>query len=291
MEEGMKTLITMMLGSLFSLGLMGAKATDLATSNGASQSQNQTTNSPPRGVAGGSRTSDARPGGAQASSKINAKDGLTYIWIPAGAFQMGCSPDDPDCREDEVPVHTVTLTKGFWIGQMPVTQAAYMKVMGSNPSHFHGDQLPVETVSWDDAQAYCGRMDMRLPTEAEWEYAARGGGVAARYGPIDQIAWYGANSGDTTHPVGKKQANAYGLYDVLGDVWEWTADWYGKKSYDAASVVDPKGPQAGKYHVLRGGSWVNDASGIRVSYRINGEPGGRSDDHLDYGGGFRCVGN
>jgi formylglycine-generating enzyme required for sulfatase activity len=222
---------------------------------------------------------------AQAKTKVNPKDGLTYVWIPPGTFQMGCSPGDSECAPNEKPAHSVTLTKGFWVGQTLVTQAAYAKVVGRNPSHFKGDQSPVEQVSWDDAQAYCEGAGMRLPTEAEWEYAARGGNAAARYAPAVRIAWYGANSGGTTHPVGQKQANAYGLYDMLGNVWEWVADWYGP--YDAAGVVDPKGPQTAQVRVVRGGSWDYDASFDRVSSRVRLMPGFRRNDLV----GFRCAGD
>jgi formylglycine-generating enzyme required for sulfatase activity len=224
---------------------------------------------------------------AQAKTKANPRDGLTYVWIPPGTFQMGCSPNDSECNRNETP-HSVRLTKGFWIGQTPVTQAAYKKVVGSNPSAFKGDQLPVETVSWDDAQAYCKAVAMRLPTEAEWEYAARGGSPAARYAPLAQVAWYSANSDATTHEVGKKQANAYGLYDTLGNVWEWVADWYGP--YEGASAVDPKGPRTGRLRMLRGASFGLDASFVRVSYRSWYDPGYHSYGD-GYVNGFRCAGN
>jgi formylglycine-generating enzyme required for sulfatase activity len=222
----------------------------------------------------------------QPRTKVNSHDGLTYVWIRPGTFQMGCSPNDSECADDEKPAHSVTITRGFWIGQTPVTQAAYKKGVG-NPSSFPGDRLPVEQVSWNNARAYCEALEMRLPTEAEWEYAARGGSRDARYAPLDQIAWYSANSNNQTHEVAQKQANAYGLYDMLGNVREWVADSSGP--YDSASTVDPKGPPEGDpraARVLRGGSWTDAATYVRVSSRDRSAP----TEH-DFAGGFRCAGN
>jgi formylglycine-generating enzyme required for sulfatase activity len=227
----------------------------------------------------------ASPAAAQAKTKVNPKDGLTYVWIAPGTFRMGCSPDDSECQKNEKPVHSVKFTKGFWIGQTLVTQAAYKKVIGSNPSTFKGDdRLPVDTVSRDDASAYCKRVDMRLPTEAEWEYAARGGSPAARYAPLAQIAWYSANSMGKTHEVARKKANGYGLYDMLGNLWEWVADWYGL--YRAVGEVNPKGPATGPAGVLRGGSWYTDAYRIRTSSRLTDGPTNAFSHY-----GFRCVGD
>jgi len=217
------------------------------------------------------------------TTKMNPKDGLMYVWIPPGKFQMGCSPWDSDCDNDEKPAHTVTITKGFWIGQTPVTQAAYQRVIGANPSKFHGDRLPVERVNWDDAAAYCVRVDMRLPAEAEWEYAARAGTTTARYGDLDAIMSYHKNSGDPPE-VGQKQPNAWKLYDMLGILWQWTADWYAEKYYSQSPDQDPRGPSSGSYRVLRGGSWLN-GSDARVSFRVRNLPGSRV-----YYDGFRCVG-
>jgi formylglycine-generating enzyme required for sulfatase activity len=221
---------------------------------------------------------------AQGKTKVNSQDGLTYVWIPPGTFMMGCSPGDSECRPDENPAHQVTLTRGFWIGQTPVTQAAYKKVVGGNPSIFKGDQLPASGVSWDDAQAYCEGVGMRLPTEAEWEYAARGGSPAARYGPLVRIAWYYGNSSGTTHAVGQKQANAYGLYDMLGNVWEWVNDWYDANYYQNSPSRDPSGPTSTGVRILRGGSWDNFPGLVRVSHRDSDNPGpGYSEV------GFRCA--
>jgi formylglycine-generating enzyme required for sulfatase activity len=158
-------------------------------------------------------------------------------------------------------------------------------VADNNPSHFQGYQLPVDQVSWDDAQAYCKGVEMRLPTEAEWEYAARGGSAAARDAPLERIAWYDSNSGNTTHEVGQKQANGYGLYDMLGNLWEWTADWLGP--YAAAGAMDPKGPQTGRYRVLRGGAWSSRAFLVRVSARSWDVP----EDAYNYVSTFRCAEN
>ena len=243
--------------------------------------------------------------------KVNAKDHLTYIWIPAGTFTMGCSSDHNECFEDEKPAHEVTITKGFWIGQTLVTQSAYKRVVGLNPSRFKGEQLPVETVSWDDAENYCKRVGMRLPTEAEWEYAARAGSTGARYGNLGDIAWYAGNSGpqrvdgtrlyqsdpknyeenliakgNQTHAVSEKQANAWQLYDMLGNVWEWTADWFDKTYYAHSTAHDPTGPLSGTYRALRGGAWDDNERNIRLSNRYSLAPNSRN-----FYAGFRCVGN
>jgi formylglycine-generating enzyme required for sulfatase activity len=213
------------------------------------------------------RIGGAAPVAAQAKTKVNPHDGLTYVLVTAGTFQMGCSPDDSNCKDDEKPAHSVTLTKDFWIGETPVTQAAYKKVMkGANPSIHKGDQMPVTFITWSDADAYCKAVEMRLPTEAEYEYAARGGSAAARYGPIADIAWYFVNSGGLqARDVKLKQPNAYGLYDMMGNVWEWTADWYGP--YSAAGAVDPTGPPNGTERAERGGSWFTGPLTIRASTR------------------------
>jgi formylglycine-generating enzyme required for sulfatase activity/tRNA A-37 threonylcarbamoyl transferase component Bud32 len=218
------------------------------------------------------------------ASKVNPIDGLTYVWIPPGTFRMGCSPGDTEGRDNEKPPHEVTITQGFWIGQTPVTQEAYERVMGTSPSRFRGPKLPVDKVSWADARRYSEAVGMRLPTEAEWEYAARAGSTGSRYGAVDQIAWYLDNSGGQTHPVSGKQPNAWGLYDMLGNVWEWVAGWYGDYAPDDAK--DLPGAAGGQYRVLRGGSWVNGARVARASYRSGNEP-----VDLNLSIGFRCAGN
>ena len=193
----------------------------------------------------------------------NRRDGLKYVWIPPGRFRMGCSAGDTECRDDESPARDVEIMRGFWIGQTEVTQEAYQKVKGTNPSYFEGSMLPVEQVRWTDANEYCEAVGMRLPTEAEWEYAARGGSTAARYGAVENVAWYNANSGRQTHPVAQKQPNGFGLYDVLGNVWEWVADWYDAKYYASGAARDPRGPASGQNRAVRGGSWSNFPRGVR----------------------------
>jgi formylglycine-generating enzyme required for sulfatase activity len=224
--------------------------------------------------------------GALASAgkvKVNPSDGLKYVWIPPGKFAMGCSPDDLECEPDEKPAHEVTITKGFWIGQTEVTQAAYEHVIGRDPSVSQAPELPVNWVTWFQANGYCQAIGMRLPTEAEWEYAARAGNVNDRYGVPAEIAWYFGNSQQQTHPVAQKQANSYGLYDILGNVAEWTADWYGP--YTAHSAVDPKGAAEGEFRVVRGGSWFGHLKMIRFSGRVMRKPGAHGDFI-----GFRCAG-
>jgi formylglycine-generating enzyme required for sulfatase activity len=226
--------------------------------------------------------------------RVNPQDGLPYVWIPPGSFQMGCSPGDTDYRPDEKPTHPVNITKGFWMGQTSVTVGAYQrfaaatgKAMPPAPDFNSGwsqDQMPMVNVSWNEAQAYCAWEGGRLPTEAEWEYAARGGSTEARYGPIDEIAWYNQNSGRRTNPVGGKRPNRFGLYDMLGNVWEWVMDWYDEEYFQSNPSQDPAGPPRGDCRVLRGGSWDGEPRFVRASSRYGVLPGDRG-----FGVGFRCA--
>jgi formylglycine-generating enzyme required for sulfatase activity len=233
-------------------------------------------------------------------AKVNPKDGLKYVWIPPGTFQMGCSPGDRECNDDEKPTHQVTITKGFWLGQTEVTVGAYKRFVGAmgwqmppepyssvrplNPGW--GDEaMPIVDVTWDDAQAYCRWAGGRLLTEAEWEYAAHGGSTEARYGPIDEVAWYASNSGQKTHEVGQKRANGFGLYDILGNVWEWVNDWWNQSYYQNSPSQDPTGPVNGELRVLRGGSWMGVPRFVRVSLRFRVYPAFESSNV-----GFRCGG-
>ena len=214
--------------------------------------------------------------------KTNPKDGLTYVWIPPGKFAMGCAPKDAECFDNKKKVHDVTISLGFWMGQTDVTQEAYSRVNGRNPSHFKGGKLPVDTVNWAEAQNYCQAIGGRLPREAEWEYAARGGDTSARYGVAREIAWSRDNSAGKTHAVASKKSNAFGLFDMLGLVWEWTADWYGE--YAGVPETDPVGPGGSKGRTLRGGSWSDAPRFARASEREAARPEDRYDTI-----GFRCV--
>ena len=154
---------------------------------------------------------------------------------------MGCSPGDAECFAIESPVHQVTLTNAFYIGKTEVTQAQWQATMGSNPSYFGGQpNNPVEQVSWNMIQGFNTATSLRLPTEAEWEFACRAGTMTARYGVFDDIAWHDTNSGGATHAVATKLPNALGLYDTIGNDLEWCQDWYGP--YASGGVTNPTGP-------------------------------------------------
>ena len=215
------------------------------------------------------------------------------VYVEGGTFTMGATSEQgSDADSDEKPAHSVTLSS-YYIGQTEVTQALWKAVMGSNPSRFKGDNLPVEQVSWDDCQEFVSKLNrltgrnFRLPTEAEWEYAARGGSKSRGYkysgsNTLGDVAWYGDNSGSATHPVGTKSSNELGLYDMSGNVWEWCQDWYG--GYSSSTQTNPKGPNSWPSRVNRGGSWNFNARRCRVSYRYDVTPSFR-----DYNLGLRLV--
>ena len=219
-------------------------------------------------------------------------NGVTFKMLPVegGTFTMGATAEQGgNAESDGQPTHSVTLSS-FYMGETEVTQALWQAVMGSNPSNFKGNNLPVETVSWKDCQTFINKLNQllagqlggkrfALPTEAEWEYAARGGKKSRGYkysgsNTLDNVAWYTSTTNDSgTKPVGTKTPNELGLYDMSGNVWEWCSDWYG--SYGSGAQTNPTGSTSGSYRVGRGGSWINSAGLCRVSVRYYDSPDGR----------------
>ena len=203
---------------------------------------------------------------------------MKFAWIPPGTFLMGGNGQTPN------PQHRVTLSKGFWMGITPVTQAQWQGVMGYNPSNFRGDDRPVEMVSWDDCQEFCAKMKqltgkpVRLPTEAEWEYACRAGTTSEYWNgngedALKKVGWFSGNSSGETKSVAKLAANPWGLYDVHGNVWEWCQDWHGALA--AANQNDPIGSSNGSSRVLRGGSWNHAPADCLAAYRNYYAPAAR----------------
>jgi formylglycine-generating enzyme required for sulfatase activity len=235
---------------------------------------------------------------AQSPKTITNSIGMKLVLIPKGTFMMG-SPIEEEGAENDEEQHQVTISKDYYLGVTEVTQGQYEKVMGTNPSYFQkrvirksdSSMYPVEQVSWEDAVEFCKKLSdlpeekkggrvYRLPTEAEWEYACRAGSKAAySFGEnsktLGDYSWYGDNSGSQTHPVGEKKPNAWGLYDMHGNVWEWCSDWYDE--YPKGAVSDPSGPSEGSIRVIRGGGWDFVAADCRSadrnwfgpSYRFN----------------------
>jgi formylglycine-generating enzyme required for sulfatase activity len=209
---------------------------------------------------------------ATSSRQITNRAGIEMVRIPPGSFMMG--------SETEKPIHRVTIGAGFYMGKCEVTQAQWKAVMGGNPSRYKGDDFPVERISWNDAKEFVRKLNetesrgglvYRLPTEAEWEYACRAGSSGDYAGDLDKMAWYGGirgNSGYTTHPVGRKTPNSFGLYDMHGNVWEWCEDtWH--DSY-AGAPIDGSAWVTGRdstLRVVRGGGWVNIANDCRSASR------------------------
>jgi formylglycine-generating enzyme required for sulfatase activity len=214
----------------------------------------------------------------QVANKLLAPRANPYnmVFVEGGTFTMGCKAEQGgECVSDEQPAHQVNLSS-FFIGKYPVTQAEWEAVMGNNSSDFKGARHPVNRVSWDDVQVFLERlnaqtgMKYRLPTEAEWEYAARGGKYSQGFNysgsdELDKVAWSRQTSDGTSHEVGLKQPNELGLYDMSGNVWEWCSDLYG--DYASDSQTNPEGPALRQYRVLRGGGWGSDARCCRVSFR------------------------
>ena len=226
---------------------------------------------------------------------IPVKDGISIdmVCVEAGTFTMGATAEMNDPYDKEKPTHRVTLTNDYYIGKYEVTQALWQTVMGNNPSKFKGDNLPVEHVSWKDCKKFLSKLNritgkmFRLPTEAEWEYAARGGNKSRGYqysgsNNLSDVAWYDDNSGNKTHAVGTKQPNELGIYDMSGNVWEWCQNWYG--AYSSPSQVNPTGANSGSCRVCRGGCWGSGARNCRSSCRYYDTP-----DNRYYALGLRLV--
>jgi formylglycine-generating enzyme required for sulfatase activity len=242
-----------------------------------------------------------------AGGGVPARAPENMVPVEGGTFQMGSN----NVYSDEKPVHRVTV-RSFYLGKYEVTQKEWVEIMGSNPSYFKGENLPVETVSWYEAVEYCNKRSLkegltpayrgsgddivcdfnasgyRLPTEAEWEYAAKGGNkdsMVFEYSGgnrAESVAWYEDNSGERTHPVGTKQPNSLGLYDMSGNVWEWCWDWYG--SYSGGNQSDPAGASSGTRRVMRGGDWYVDVEFVRSAYRDCATP-----SNWGYHLGFRLA--
>ncbi len=210
------------------------------------------------------------------------KTEISFRLVPAGTFMMGSHESEGDRDSDEGPQHSVKISKPFYCGKFEVTQAQWKQVMGTSPSSFQGSENPVENVSWNDCQTFLKKLcdlegvqqgTYRLFTEAQWEYACRAGTTGKYAGRLGSMAWYDSNGGDKTHPVGTKKANAWGLYDMHGNVWEWCCDWYG--DYSSGSVTDPTDVTVGSSRVYRGGSWYSDARRCRSANRNGYTPGYR----------------
>ncbi len=215
------------------------------------------------------------------------------MWVTGGCYQMGCGDWDGDGCYDEKPVHKVCVD-GFWMGQTVVTQGQWHRVMGNNPSKFKKENdYPVENVSWNDTQEYIRKLNgmgignFRLPSEAEWEYAARSGGKAEKYsggGDVNSVAWHSSNSGGSTHPVKTKKGNGLGVYDMSGNVWEWCDDIYISDIYGRSDGKNPIYTSDGPNRVIRGGSWNNVPDCVRCAFRRSNVPSFRS-----YNVGFRLL--
>jgi formylglycine-generating enzyme required for sulfatase activity len=235
---------------------------------------------------------------------------IEFVLIPPGTFQMGCSAPSQSggCNSDESPVHAVTLTQPFYMGRYEVTQSQWTARMGSNPSYFTSASAevpasqvpnrPVERVSWNTIQGFLSATGMRLPTEAEWEYAYRAGTTTAFHSmpgypsgtnddnQIGTIAWFIFNSASQTRPVGQLAGNGFGLHDMSGNVREWVNDRYGENYYASSPSVNPPGPSSGSNRVLRGGYWDNDSYSCRSSRRYSDDPSGINNP---FANGFRVA--
>ena len=247
-------------------------------------------------VAEEAKEADNRPQSPSKELAVDLGKGvkLEMVLIPAGEFLMGSPDADQRARGNEKPQHRVRITKPFYLGKYPVTQEQWEAVMGNNPSSFKGPRNPVEMVSWNDCRLFFDKLNEKFarahlgpvpqgegkfgfPTEAQWEYACRAGsttlyGFGDEEALLGEYAWYASNSEGRTHPVGEKKPNAWGLYDMHGNVWQWCADGYGDGYYGKSPKDDPPGVASGTFRILRGGSWILPAWHCRSAYRSHDKP-------------------
>ena len=293
----MKTKIILFLLCLATLNTMGQTNGTITrqrkTTAKKETQQRKTTQAAPKKTQPARQAQQQKPAASTSMPKVSLDDIMrNMVYVEGGTFTMGATSEQKKPDDDEKPTHRVSLSS-FYIGKYEVTQALWKAVMGSNPSHFEGDNLPVENVSWNDCQTFLRKLNamtgktFRLPTEAEWEFSARGGNWSRGYqysgsNVLSDVAWYYDNSGSKTHNVGTKAPNELGIYDMSGNVWEWCQDWKG--SYIGSAQTNPKGPSSGSYRVDRGGSWFNFAWSCRVACRYCHTP-----DYRYFDLGFRLA--
>lgn len=223
---------------------------------------------------------------------VHERTGIELVFIPAGEFLMGTPANDPGSEADNGQ-HRVRITKPCYMGKHEVTQGQWGRAMGTNPSYFHGGTKPVERVSWDGVQEFLKRAGggLCLPTEAQWEYACRAGSTTKycfgdERDSLTDYGWFSSISRRTTHSVGLKKPNAWGLHDMYGNVWEWCSDWYGQTYYGESPAADPQGPSTGQERVLRGGGWATTPAYCSAAYRYSNDPA-----YVYFGYGFRVLKN
>ena len=284
----MKTKIILFLLCLATLNTMGQTNGTITrqrkTTAKKETQQRKTTQAAPKKTQPARQAQQQKPAASTSMPKVSLDDIMrNMVYVEGGTFTMGATSEQKKPDDDEKPTHRVSLSS-FYIGKYEVTQALWKAVMGSNPSRFEGDNLPVERVSWNDCQTFLRKLNamtgknFRLPTEAEWEFSARGGNWSRGYqysgsNVLSDVAWYDDNSGSKTHNVGTKAPNELGIYDMSGNVWEWCQDWYG--DYHGYSQTNPTGPSCGANRVYRGGRWGRGAWLCRVAFRDNYTPGSR----------------
>ena len=293
----MKTKIILFLLCLATLNTMGQTNGTITrqrkTTAKKETQQRKTTQAAPKKTQPARQAQQQKPAASTSMPKVSLDDIMrNMVYVEGGTFTMGATSEQKKPDDDEKPTHRVSLSS-FYIGKYEVTQALWKAVMGSNPSRFEGDNLPVERVSWNDCQTFLRKLNamtgknFRLPTEAEWEFSARGGNWSRGYqysgsNVLSDVAWYYDNSGSKTHNVGTKAPNELGIYDMSGNVWEWCQDWYGV--YDSSSQTNPTGAIGWSFHVRRGGCWRGDVGYCSLSQR-----GCSSPDYRFYNCGLRLV--